>query len=149
MDMTAKIWDLSMGGLTGSLAHEGVVNQVIWHPTHQSILGSCCSDKQVRVWDLRQMKAVKNIAAHSHDVLSIDFNKYENFIATSSTDNLIKLFVSIVLIQKDLRSTTDQPIMILAGHQLAVRKIKFSPYHANILVSTSYDMSVGVWDCNT
>ena len=39
--------------------------------------------------------------------------------------------------------------MFLTGHQLPVRKIKFSPYHANILASSSYDMSVKVWDCNT
>jgi peroxin-7 len=31
---------------------------------------------------------------------------------------------------------------------LAVRKIKFSPFHANILASASYDMSVLIWDCN-
>ena len=38
--------------------------------------------------------------------------------------------------------------MILAGHQLAVKRIKFSPYHANILASASYDMSTIIWDCN-
>ena len=41
------------------------------------------------------------------------------------------------------------PLMILSAHQLAVRKIKFSPYHANILASSSYDMSVKIWDLNT
>ena len=70
----------------------------------------------------------------------MDFNKYENFVATASTDNSIKLW--------DLRATTDSPIMILTGHQLAVRRIKFSPFHANILASASYDMSTIVWDCN-
>lgn len=39
--------------------------------------------------------------------------------------------------------------MILTGHQLAVRRIKFSPFHANVLASGSYDMSTIVWDCNT
>jgi peroxin-7 len=38
--------------------------------------------------------------------------------------------------------------MILIGHQLAVRKIRFSPYHANIIASSSYDMSIKIWDCN-
>ena len=38
--------------------------------------------------------------------------------------------------------------MVLVGHQLPVKKIKFSPYHANILASGSYDMSVKIWDCN-
>ena len=39
--------------------------------------------------------------------------------------------------------------MMLTGHQLAVKKLKFSPYHANILASGSYDMSTQIWDCNT
>ena len=87
------------------------------------------------------MQPVKKIHAHSNDVLSIDFNKYENFLATSGTDNIIRIF--------DLRAKVDQPLMILPGHQLAVRKVKFSPYHANILASSGYDMSVRIWDCNT
>ena len=29
-----------------------------------------------------------------------------------------------------------------------MRRVKFSPYHANILASASYDMSTIVWDCN-
>mmetsp|Transcript_28735 Transcript_28735/g.20795 ORF Transcript_28735/g.20795 Transcript_28735/m.20795 type:complete len:106 (-) Transcript_28735:78-395(-) len=49
----------------------------------------------------------------------------------------------------DLRATQDMPIMVLTGHTLAVRRIKFSPYHANLLASASYDMSVYIWDCNT
>lgn len=86
-------------------------------------------------------------------MLSLDFNKYENFIATASSDNLIKIFVSCFLLSsslpfQDLRANLDQPLMMLMGHQLAVKKIKFSPYHANILASSSYDMSVKIWDCN-
>jgi WD40 repeat protein len=38
----------------------------------------------------------------------MDFNKYENFVATASTDNMIKVW--------DLRATSDSPIMILTGH---------------------------------
>jgi len=81
------------------------------------------------VWDIRQGRDVKRIQAHTNEVLTCDFNKYENFIVTGSTDNTIKLW--------DLRSTVDSPIMTLPGHQLAVRKVKFSPYHANILASAS------------
>lgn len=88
--------------------HDFTVYEVKWHPTHESIFGSCSGDQTCRVWDLRTGKDVKRIHAHSNEVLSFDFNKYENFVATASTDNLIKLF--------DLRSTTDNPIMILQGH---------------------------------
>ena len=101
----------------------------MWHPTHESIFASCSADKTCRIWDLRSGQCVKIIRAHQNDILSLDFNKYENFIATSSSENQIKLF--------DLRSNNDMPMMTLIGHQLAVRKIKFSPYHANVLASAS------------
>ena len=113
----------------------------MWHPTHESIFGSCSGDQTCRVWDLRSGKNVKKIHAHNAEVLSMDFNKYENFVATSGTDNMIKVW--------DLRATTDVPIMTLTEHVMAVRRVKFSPYHANILASASYDMSVIMWDCNT
>lgn len=120
--------------------HDFTVYEAKWHPTHESIFGSCSGDQTCRVWDLRTGKDVKRIHGHTNEILSMDFNKYENFVATASTDNLIKLW--------DLRATTDSPIMILPGHQLAVKRIKFSPYHANILASASYDMSTIIWDCN-
>lgn len=149
-DRIVKLWDmqtLSQGGQfmsqlnpQGSFQHEQTAYQAIWHPTHESIFASCSGDQMCRVWDLRSGKDVKKIHAHTGEILALDFNKYENFIATCGTDNMIKVF--------DLRSNLDQPMMELVGHQLAVRKIKFSPYHANILASTSYDMSVRIWDCN-
>jgi peroxin-7 len=109
--------------------HDFVVYQAVWHPTHESIFGSCSGDQTLRIWDIRTGKDVKKIHAHDNEILSCDFNKYENFIASASTDGTIKLW--------DLRSTIESPIMTLTGHQLAVRKIKFSPFHANILASGS------------
>jgi peroxin-7 len=124
-----------------SFNHEFTVYQALWHSTHQSIFGSCSGDQTARIWDLRSGKNVKKIHAHNNEVLSMDFNKYENFIATGSTDNTVKVW--------DLRATTDMPIMMLTGHALAVRKVRFSPFHANILATASYDMSTLLWDCNT
>ena len=51
---------------------------------------------------------MKKIHGHTNEIMSMDFNKYENFVATCSTDNTIKLW--------DLRATSDSPIMILTGH---------------------------------
>jgi peroxin-7 len=92
-------------GSESTFAHEFVVYSAIWHPTHESIFGSCSGDQTARIWDIRVGKDVKKIHAHGNEVLSMDFNKYENYIATSSTDNTIKLW--------DLRSTVQAPIMTL------------------------------------
>jgi peroxin-7 len=141
-DKTIGLWDAQslQQGPVKRFVHDHTVYAAIWHPTHDSIFGSCSGDQTCRVWDLRSGKDVKRIHAHQNEILSMDFNKYENFVATAGSDNMIKLW--------DLRATSDMPIMILTAHTLAVRRIKFSPYHANILASGSYDMSTIVWDCN-
>ena len=139
--MKVKVWDATKMAQLQEFSHEFTAYSAIWHPTHESILGSCSGDQTMRIWDLRQGKDVKRIHAHSNEVLSMDFNKYENLVATCSTDFTIKVW--------DLRSTSEQPIMMLTAHTLPVKKIKFSPYHANILASGSYDMSTIIWDCNT
>ena len=33
------------------------------------------------------------------------------------------------------------------GHNYAIKRIRFSPHHSNILVSSSYDYTTRVWDC--
>ncbi|CAK0845461.1 unnamed protein product, partial [Prorocentrum cordatum] len=47
----------------------------------------------------------------------------------------------------DLRNFAG-PVQVLHGHQLAVRRVKCHPHAEHQLVSSSYDMSVNVWDMN-
>jgi len=109
-DKTIGLWDATQlqQGPKQRFMHDFTVYEAKWHPTHDSIFGSCSGDQTCRIWDLRSGKDVKRIHGHTNEILSMDFNKYENFVATASTDNTIKLW--------DLRATTDSPIMILTGH---------------------------------
>ena len=84
----------------------------------------------------------KNIAtfkAHDFEVLSCDFNKYEESIVTASIDKNIKVW--------DLRNL-NYPVNVLIGHRYPVKKVKCSPHEASIIVSGSYDMDVIIWDLN-
>ncbi|KAF6031933.1 PEX7 [Bugula neritina] len=36
--------------------------------------------------------------------------------------------------------------MVLVGHQYAVRRVRFSPHHASLLATSSYDFSIKIWD---
>lgn len=132
-DQSVKVWDVTSDVSLYSFKHAFVAYQATWHPTHESILASCSGDETFRIWDLREGKDVKAVKAHENEILSIDFNKYENLIASGCTDGSIKVW--------DLRATLDEPLMKLPGHLLACKKLKFSPYHANTLISCSYDMS--------
>ena len=94
----------------------------IWHPTHESIFGSCSGDQTARVWDLRTGKDVKRIHAHTNEILSMDFNKYENFLATAATDNTIKVWD--LDIQPSYSSIGCRVTMV--GHSNTVRCVQMS-----------------------
>lgn len=128
-DHTVKVWDVTGTQSIATFQHSFVAYQASWHPTHDSIIASCSGDETFRVWDLRTGKDVKTVKASQNEILSLDFNKYENYVATGSTDSVIRIW--------DLRASLDEPLAVLEGHQLAVRKVKFSPYHANTLASAS------------
>ncbi len=95
-------------------------------------------DGGLKIWDLKsQNKNIASIRAHQTDILSCDFNKYDELIATASTDKSIKIW--------DLRKLS-VPVNILVGHRYPVRRVKYSPHSANIIASGSYDMNVNIWD---
>ncbi|PPS05332.1 hypothetical protein GOBAR_AA15333 [Gossypium barbadense] len=78
------------------------------------------------------------IPGHEHEILSCDWNKYDEcLIASASVDKSIKIW--------DVRNYR-VPVSVLNGHGYAVRKIKFSPHRRNLIVSCSYDMTVCLWD---
>ena len=58
-------------------------------------------------------------------------------IITGSADKLIKVW--------DMRQTS-MALAVLAGHDLAVRRVKCSPHEQFTVASVSYDMSVRMWD---
>ena len=95
-------------------------------------------DQTVKLWDLKSPRSAQTIRAHQNEILSVDWNKYQDqMIATGSVDRTIKLW--------DLRRP-DRELVCLAGHEYAVRRVKFSPHRPNILASAGYDMSVRFWD---
>ncbi|KAF4795669.1 Peroxisomal targeting signal 2 receptor [Turdus rufiventris] len=61
----------------------------------------------------------------------------ENLLVTGAVDCSLKGW--------DLRNIR-QPVFVLLGHTYAIRRVKFSPFHATILASCSYDFTVRFWD---
>ena len=59
----------------------------------------------MRVWDVRTGKDVKVIKAHQNEILSFDFNKYDNLVATGSTDNTIKVWVIFLRAHRHFRTS--------------------------------------------
>lgn len=92
----------------------------------------------MKLWDHTLPKPnISSHRAHDTEILSLDFNKYEQQIVTSSTDKTIRLW--------DLRNLT-KPINVLAHHRYPAKKVRFSPHLGWLLGSSGYDMNVHFYD---
>ena len=90
------------------------------------------------MWDHTISKPnISTVKAHDGEVLSIDFNKYEEQIVTASIDKSIRLW--------DLRNLA-MPVNILQHHRYPPKKVRFSPHAPWLLGSGGYDMNVHFYD---
>jgi len=72
------------------------------------------------------------------ECLTHDWNKYrDNIIATGSVDGVIRTF--------DIRQPGAGPVVAMAGHEYAVKKVGWSPHLSDVLLSASYDMTCRIW----
>ena len=72
------------------------------------------------------------------EALTHDWNKYRStVVATAGVDRLIRTF--------DIRAPGQGPLVVLQGHEYAIRRVTWSPHLADTLLSASYDMTCRVW----
>ncbi|KAL6039247.1 hypothetical protein STEG23_024140, partial [Scotinomys teguina] len=95
-------------------------------------------DQTLRIWDVKTAGVRIVIPAHQTEILSCDWCKYnENLVVTGAVDCSLRGW--------DLRNVR-QPVFELLGHTYAIRRVKFSPFHATVLASCSYDFTVRFWN---
>ncbi|CCH58187.1 hypothetical protein TBLA_0A03890 [Henningerozyma blattae CBS 6284] len=128
------------------------IYQALFSP-HDPNMAMCCSgNSYLTFFDLRQPNQQNSILAHSGlETLSCDYNKYRSYIvASAGVDKAIRIW--------DLRMIKNKPHNMFAdissynctnevvnAHELAIRKILWSPHHSNYFLTTSYDLTCRVW----
>jgi len=139
-DSTVKLWSpASMKSMsTWRVPQQGSVYSVAWSPRWSAVFATGSQDRLVKVFDSRSPKAAVVLMGHGHDVLSVDWCKYDDYLlASGSADHTGRIW--------DLRMPNEQ-LLVLNGHRYAVRRIRFSPFVAKQIVTCSYDLTVAVWD---
>ncbi|KAI9734058.1 MAG: Coronin-like protein crn1 [Claussenomyces sp. TS43310] len=63
-DYTIKIWDIGTGQSSLTLKHKDVIQSLSWS-ADGSMMVTTSRDKRLRIWDVRQEKAVHEVASHS------------------------------------------------------------------------------------
>jgi peroxin-7 len=138
-DRSVCVWDVMVGQRVQVIRdHSSIVYEAKWNPRVDKLLASVGGDGMLNMYDVSAGRSVSRISgAHGNEILCLDFNKYrDHIIATGSVDRSIKVW--------DLRNP-GTCIQTFTGHDLAVRRVKFSPHSETILASCSYDMTCRVW----
>lgn len=149
-DGSIKSWDGVNGSNISMVTPDtnmpgNIIYCVSWSPTIPGTFCSSSSDGSLNVYDLNEpsssMKGAIKIPASNSELLSCDWNKYnQNIIVTSSVDGLINGF--------DIRFPSSPPLFVLPGHSRAIKRVKCSPFKESIIASVSYDFTTRIWDVN-
>jgi len=159
-DGSIKIFDPNRDQSITVLPTHSCTYSAQFSPHENGIVSAVSSDSQIRLFDLRTPASASNhlvqtVGIHvpprsrpgiapvkampPSEALTHDWNKYRSTIlATAGVDRLIRTF--------DMRNPNGGPIAVLPGHDYAVRKVAWSPFAADILLSASYDMTCRIWN---
>ncbi|KAF4657315.1 peroxisomal targeting signal 2 receptor [Perkinsus olseni] len=143
-DRVINVWDLPKGsvGLRLEGRHAGVIYACSWSPRNASWLATVGGDAKICVHDIKAGNqtppAVVIPHAHDGEILSCDWHKYaDGVIVTAGVDRVVRSW--------DLRNPS-APLVTMAGHELAVRRVRCHPHNSRMVISGGYDMAVIVWD---
>lgn len=129
-------------------SHRTPINCVAFHPVFSSI-ASGDDDALIKIWDWEFGELEKTLKGHTKAVLDLDYGgpKGRTLLASCGHDLTIKLWDP---------SDDYKNIRTLPGHDHSVSAVRFipsgasgAPLSGNLLVSSSRDMTIRIWDVTT
>lgn len=98
-------------------------------------------DKRLLLWNLHDLKVVKEFKGHQNNVFNIHFAFSDHYLYSCGLDGLILKYNT-----ERGGAKNNQPCDVLHDHESSVMKISVSPCNPNILLSASLDGTVRLWD---
>ncbi|XP_065175024.1 peroxisomal targeting signal 2 receptor-like [Sycon ciliatum] len=140
-DSSVKLWDVeaAKGSLRTFRSHAGPIYCAKWCPHAPGLFASVAADGTAALCDVRSAATgVQNVfPCHQAEALSFDWNKYApHLLATASVDGSVRGW--------DTRHPA-QPVFVLQGHAMAVRRVCCSPHAGDRYATASYDCTVRAW----
>lgn len=152
--------------ITTLQAHRSCVYQALFSPHQPDLIATCSTDGTLRIFDLRApayappasgvnnftaplTAAALTVPAAGTEVLTLDWNKYRPLVlASAGVDKMVRVW-DCRMVKLGPDGAQAQAVggvceAQLAGHEYAVRRVQWSPHHADVLASASYDMTCRV-----
>jgi histone-binding protein RBBP4 len=121
--------------------HDAIVNDVSFHPLHDSVFASVSDDLTLQIHDIRAASTsvpAHKIRAHAEPINSLSFNPTAEFVLlTASADKTVGLW--------DLRNLKLK-LHSFEGHKEEVTTVTWSPHEEPIFASAGNDRRVIIWD---
>ncbi|CAI5731121.1 unnamed protein product [Hyaloperonospora brassicae] len=96
-----------------------------------------------------QHDAVSVLNGQKGMVAALAFDPFnDNVLATGSVDSTIQVW-TLPQTRTDALDAPSDPSLTLSGHTKGVRALEFNPTAADVLCSTSHDLSLRFWDVET
>jgi len=101
-----------------------------------TLMATGSMDTTVRIWDATNWTIIATLQAHSHTVLSLNFDSTGNRLASVSTDKKVVLWELDIMVDDK----------ILYGHGEPINWIIHHPTESKYALTASSDGTVKVWD---
>ncbi|KAG9245416.1 WD40-repeat-containing domain protein [Calycina marina] len=118
-----------------------------WNPHEEGKLATGSSDKTVRLWDLKTIKANNNTVRasriykhHTAIVNDVQYHPFHKSLIGTVSDDLTLQILDV------RKPENDKSTMTARGHTDAVNALAFNPASEFILATASSDTTVRLWD---
>jgi hypothetical protein len=142
-DRIVRVWDLS-AGIAAAKLEQSIENHADWvlgvalAPDNKHLL-TCSRDKTAKVWDLAAKESVLTFPDHQNAVFGVAVKSDSKTGFSAGLDKQLRMW----------NATADgKQIKALGGHADDILKLVIHPTQP-IMVTTSADKTVKVWDVNT
>ena len=113
--------------------HAASINEICFSHDERRV-GSCSSDKTIKIWDPIDGNMVQTLYGHKDEVMGVNFSHDGLFLVSCGLDNLVIVW----------NLTNGSILKKLFGHYDAVYRCCFT-HNANSLLSSSCDMTIKSW----
>ncbi|KAK3814049.1 MAG: WD40-repeat-containing domain protein [Benniella sp.] len=135
-DMTVRLWNVATGSCRHTLrGHSDVVSCIAYSPQGDQI-ATGSKDTTVRLWDAETGRCTHTLTSHSDAVIRIVYSPQRN--------QLFSFYRSTVLLW-NVRTGKRRQLWASKGHEDWIASIVYSS-HGDLVVSTSEDQTVRLWD---
>jgi len=123
-------------------AHTSSLEDIQWSPTKADLIATCSADRTIKLWDLKNKKAIASWEAHDSDVNVLSWNPCVSYLLASGSDSGNFRVWDL----RQVKGGEPTPITDIQWHAKPITSIQFQPREECVLAVSSDDHKLTLWD---